>query len=83
MAVQFTLVYTVSKKWHYDPIPPTPLNKGGEGGIYCNLSFQNWYYFIGSAIGLRPYFVNALCGYLFPILRDVEKIVPDYEVGSD
>ena len=29
---------------------------------------------LGSAIGL--------CGYFFPVLRDVEKIVPDYEVSS-
>ena len=30
---------------------------------------------LGSAIGL--------CGYFFPVLRDVETIVPDYEISSD
>jgi len=38
---------------------------------------------LGSAIGLRPCFANGLCGYFFPVLRDVEKIIPDYEMSSD
>jgi len=30
---------------------------------------------LGSAVGL--------CGYFFPVLRDVETIVPDHEVSSE
>ncbi|MFP4692344.1 MAG: hypothetical protein ACLFM2_00630 [Halothece sp.] len=36
-----TAVHDLNKldNLRYIQIPPTPLNKGGEGGIYCNLTF--------------------------------------------
>ncbi|MFP4134208.1 MAG: hypothetical protein ACLFTJ_08645 [Halothece sp.] len=33
---------TILNNWRYTTIPPTPLAKGGEGGIYCNLTFLKW-----------------------------------------
>jgi len=59
---------------------PTGMLASGLGGVFgtgegSGMALQyTLFSLLGSAIGL--------CGYLFPVLRDVEKIVRDHEVSS-